>query len=94
MPEPTDKEQAGASLIFYDLIACPNVLSIQKDRIDVERSAGGTVKDLMRSIGWTPEGLSVRVFLDGQLVRDAAWGVGLTPVALSVRFLSITQAYS
>lgn len=56
------------------LIACPHVLSTEKDRLDVMRPPGGTVTDLLRSIGWTPEGLlSARVFIDGELVRDAAW---------------------
>ena len=55
------------------LIACPHVLSIEKGRIDVLRPAGGTVNDLVRSIGWTPEGLSARVFIDGEYIKDAAW---------------------
>ena len=27
----------------------------------------------MRSIGWTPDSLSARVFIDGEYVKDAAW---------------------
>ena len=55
------------------LIACPHILSTEKGRIDVMRPAGGSVSDLMRSIAWTPEGLSARVFIDGEYVKDAAW---------------------
>ena len=55
------------------MIACPHILSTEKGRIDVMRPAGGSVKDLMRSIAWMPEGLSARVFIDGEYVKDAAW---------------------
>ena len=55
------------------LIACPHVLSTEKGRIDVQRPAGGNLNDLLRSIAWTPEGLSARVFIDGEYVKDAAW---------------------
>ena len=55
------------------LIACPHVLSIEKGRIDVMRPAGGTVKDLLRSIAWTPDTLNARVFIDGEYIKDAAW---------------------
>ena len=55
------------------IIACPHVLSTEKGRIDVQRPAGGNVNDLIRSIGWTPDSLSARVFIDGEYVKDAAW---------------------
>ncbi|MBC7837457.1 MAG: hypothetical protein H7Y39_02270, partial [Nitrospiraceae bacterium] len=55
------------------LIAMPHVLSTEKGRIDVMRPAGGNVNDLMRSIGWTPDRLSARVFIDGEYVEDASW---------------------
>ena len=55
------------------LIAMPHVLSTEKGRIDVQRPVGGSVNDLMRSIGWTPDSLSARVFIDGEYVKDAAW---------------------
>lgn len=55
------------------MIAMPHVLSTEKGRIDVMRPAGGSVNDLMRSIGWTPDSLSARVFIDGEYVKDAAW---------------------
>ena len=42
-------------------IAMPHVLSLEKGRIDVQRPAGGSANDLMRSIGWTPENLSAFV---------------------------------
>jgi hypothetical protein len=35
--------------------------------------AGGNVNDLMRSIGWTPDQLSARVFIDGEYIKDDAW---------------------
>lgn len=55
------------------IIAMPHILSTEKGRIDVQRPAGGSVKDIIRSIGWTPDSLSARVFIDGEYVRDAAW---------------------
>lgn len=55
------------------LIAMPHVLSTERGRIDVQRPAGGSVNDIIRSIGWTPDSLSARVFIDGEYVRDAAW---------------------
>ena len=55
------------------LIACPHILSVEKGRLDVLRPAGATVHDLLRSIGWMPEGLSARVFIDGVFVQNAAW---------------------
>ena len=55
------------------IIACPHVLSTEKGRIDVQRPAGGNVKDLLRSIAWVPESLNARVFIDGEYVKDAAW---------------------
>ena len=57
----------------FRLIACPHVFSTEKGRIDVLRPAGGNVNDLIRSIGWTPDSLSARVFIDGEYVKDAAW---------------------
>lgn len=55
------------------LIGLPHVFSTEKGRIDVQRPAGGNVNDLIRSIGWTPDSLSARVFIDGEYVKDAAW---------------------
>ncbi len=55
------------------LIACPHVFSTEKGRIDALRPAGGTVTDLLRSIGWTREHESVRVTIDGVLVHHAQW---------------------
>lgn len=66
------------------LIAMPHVLSAEKGRIDVQRPAGGSVKDLMRSIGWVPEGLNARVFIDGQYIRDAVWEQTITQPGQSV----------
>lgn len=57
----------------FRLIACPHIFSTEKGRVDVLRPAGGNVNDLIRSIGWTPDGLSARVFIDGEYVKDAAW---------------------
>ena len=51
------------------IIACPHVLSTEKGRIDVQRPAGGNVKDLLRSIAWVPESLNARVFIDGRICR-------------------------
>ena len=68
----------------FRLIACPHVFSIEKGRIDALRPAGGTVNDLIRSIGWTPDGLSARVFIDGEYVKDAAWEYTVTRPGQSV----------
>lgn len=56
----------------FRLIACPHILS-EKGKIDVQRPEGASITDMLKSIGWTRDGLSARVFLDGELVRDAAW---------------------
>lgn len=56
------------------LIACPHILSIEKDRIDLEKPVGSTIKELMQSIAWHPSGMSARVLLDGKLVKEAEWG--------------------
>ena len=55
------------------IIACPHILSTEQGRIDVQRPAGGNVKDLLRSIAWVPDSLNARVFIDGEYVKDAAW---------------------
>ena len=57
----------------FRFIACPHIFSSEKGRIDVMRPPGGTVADIMRSIGWTHDRVSARVYLDGVLVKDAAW---------------------
>ena len=58
---------------YLRMIATPHILSTEKGRLDVMRPAGGNVNDLIRSIGWIPDSLSARVFIDGEYVRDAAW---------------------
>lgn len=55
------------------MIGMPHIFSTEKGRIDVQRPAGGTVNDLIRSIGWTPDTLNARVFIDGEYVRNAVW---------------------
>jgi sulfur carrier protein ThiS len=57
----------------FRIIACPHILSLEKDRLDVVRPVGGSVRDILRSIGWTRDGLSARVMIDGVLVPDARW---------------------
>lgn len=57
----------------FRMIALPHIFSTEKGRIDVLRPAGGNVSDIIRSIGWTPDSLSARVFIDGEYVKDAAW---------------------
>ncbi len=68
----------------FRLIACPHVLSMEKDKLDVSRPVGGTITDLLQSIGWTRDGLSARVFLDGELVKNAAWEYTLPQSGQSV----------
>lgn len=55
------------------LIACPSILSNEHGRIDALRPAGGSISDLLRSIGWTREAAYARVTIDGVPVRDAVW---------------------
>lgn len=66
------------------LIAMPHILSTEKGRIDVQRPAGGSVKDLLRSIAWVPEGLNARVFIDGHYIKDAVWEQTITQPGQSV----------
>ena len=66
------------------LIATPHVLSTEKGRIDVMRPAGGTVTDLLRSIGWPHDSLSPRVYIDGRLIEQAQWEHVVTRAGESV----------
>lgn len=61
------------SLQCVRLIACPRILSTEKDRIDRYVQAGGSVADHLRAIGWQPERLNARVFIDGEYIEHAQW---------------------
>jgi hypothetical protein len=54
------------------LIACPS-LALEHGRIDRYVPEGGTVADHLRAIGWQPDSLNARVFLDGDLIDKAQW---------------------
>jgi len=54
------------------LIACPH-LADEWDKIDRYVPAGPTVAAHLRAIGWKPEGLHARVFIDGEFVEQARW---------------------
>jgi hypothetical protein len=56
----------------HRVIACPHILSLDRDKIDVSRPSGGSVSHLLQSIGWTDR-FAARVYLDGELVPDARW---------------------
>ena len=65
-------------------IACPHILSNERERIDVLRPAGGNVIDLLRSIGWPHDSLSPRVYIDGRLIEQAQWEHVVTRAGESV----------
>lgn len=54
------------------LIACP-YLALEHGRIDRYVPEGETIAGHLRALGWQPEGLSARVFLDGRLIEQAQW---------------------
>ena len=54
------------------LIACPS-LALEHGRIDRYVQEGGTVADHLRAIGWQPDPLYARVFIDGVLIEKAQW---------------------
>ena len=68
----SDQYQEDRQAENLRLIVCPHVFSIERERMDTVRPVGGTVSDILRSIGWT-DAQSARVFLDGELVKNAAW---------------------
>lgn len=55
------------------LIACPHVLSIEKDRLDRMVPAGGTVAAHLHAIGWQSESVHARVWIDGVFIEQARW---------------------
>jgi len=71
------------------LIAMPHMLSAERGRIDVTRPVGGNVHDLLRSIGWTPDSLHARVFIDGVYVKDAEWETTIPGPGQSVHVRAI-----
>lgn len=54
------------------LIACPH-LALEHGRIDRYVPVGATVAEHLRSLGWPLDNLHARVFIDGQLIEQAAW---------------------
>lgn len=61
----------GESL--YRLVVAPHLLSVEKDRLDVYRPAGGSVADILKSLGWTRDSLHARVIIDGRVIPEARW---------------------
>jgi len=55
----------------FRLIACPTIS--HERRQDRYFSAGRTVGDYLRELGWKTDGLHARVFIDGQYIPDAEW---------------------
>lgn len=55
------------------LIVCPHILSIEKDRIDRYVPEGATVTGHLRALGWQPDSLNARVFIDGEYIEQAQW---------------------
>lgn len=58
-------------LTTFRLIACPTLS--HETRSDTYVHTGTSVGDAVRALGWTTDGLSARVFIDGRLVPDAEW---------------------
>lgn len=54
------------------LIACPS-LALEHGRIDRAVPEGATVAGHLRAIGWQPDRLNARVFIDGELIEQARW---------------------
>ena len=54
------------------LIACPS-LALEHGKIDRYVPEGGTVADHLRAIGWQPDRLNARVFIDGVFIEQAQW---------------------
>ena len=71
------------------LIACPRPLSTETDRIDRYVPEGGTVAEHVRALGWQPDHLSARVFIDGEYIEQAQWeyAVPRAGQALTVRVI-------
>lgn len=63
-------EQAGNQSLR--LIACPH-LALEHGKIDRYVPEGETVAGHLRALGWHPEGLHARVFIDGQMIERAQW---------------------
>lgn len=55
----------------FRLIACPSIS--HERRHDTYFAPGRTVGDYLNELGWKTDGLSARVFIDGQLIPDAEW---------------------
>jgi len=54
------------------LIACPS-LALEHGKIDRYVPEGGTVAEHLRAIGWQPDRLNARVFIDGRWIEKAQW---------------------
>jgi hypothetical protein len=66
------------------IIACPHVFSTENGRIDRKVSTGGTVGEHLRAIGWQPESMSARVYIDGVLIPEAQWEYAVPRVGQSL----------
>ncbi len=55
----------------FRLIACPTLS--HEHRQDRYEPIGRTLGDSLRGLGWETNGLHARVFIDGELIPDAAW---------------------
>ena len=63
--------QTNSESSSFNLIASPRPFST--DRINVQRPAGGTIADHMKSIGMDPGPIFARVFIDDRLIPKAEW---------------------
>lgn len=73
----------------FRLIACPT-LSHER-RQDRYMPSGKTVGECLRELGWKTDGLSARVFIDGQLVPNAEWEHATPTAGQAVVVRSIPQ---
>lgn len=88
MPEVTEKGQVESRSGSLRLIACPN-LALEHGRIDRYVPEGATVAGHLRELGWNPDPLHARVFIDGEWIEKARWEYAVPKAgqALTIRVI-------
>lgn len=72
MPEIIENGQVESGAGSLRLIACPS-LALEHGRIDRYVPEGATVAGHLRELGWNPDPLHARVFIDGVMIEKAQW---------------------
>ena len=88
MPEAFEKDQVESVAGSLRLIACPS-LALEHGRIDRYVPEGATVAGHLRAIGWQPDPLHARVFIDGVMIEKARWEEAMPAAgqALTIRVI-------